>query len=105
MTEQEELEQQVRLITEKVEKLDRIVYRIWKDLEAQGIVKPRQPAGRSDSPPLCGEFGVPYPTPGIRGRKAYSFFRPFTCCLSFLLISSLFCSTCSCSRRLISALV
>jgi hypothetical protein len=42
MTEQEELEQQVRLITEKVEKLDRIVYRIWKDLEEQGIVKPYQ---------------------------------------------------------------
>ena len=42
MTEQEELEQQVRLLTEKVEKLDRIVYRIWKDLEKAGIVKSRQ---------------------------------------------------------------
>ena len=36
-----------------------------------------------------------HPTAGTRGRKAYPFFRPFTCCLSLLLISSLVCSTCS----------
>ena len=34
MDKQEELEERVQALTEKVEKLDRIVYRIWKDLKA-----------------------------------------------------------------------
>ena len=37
----EGLEQWNQALTEKVEKLDRIVYRIWKDPEAAGIVKHR----------------------------------------------------------------
>jgi hypothetical protein len=37
----ERLEQWSQSLTEKVEKLDRIVYRIWKDLEEKGIVKHR----------------------------------------------------------------
>ena len=34
MDEHEELEQRMQALTEKVEKLDRIVYRLWKDLKA-----------------------------------------------------------------------
>jgi hypothetical protein len=33
MDEHEELEQRMQALTEKVEKLDRIVYRLWKDLK------------------------------------------------------------------------
>ena len=34
LDEREGLEQRVQALTEKVEKLDRIVYRLWKDLKA-----------------------------------------------------------------------
>ena len=34
MDEHEALEERVQALTEKVEKLDRIVYRLWKDLKA-----------------------------------------------------------------------
>ena len=40
--ENQDLEARVQAMAEKVEKLNRIVYRIWKDLEALDIVKPRQ---------------------------------------------------------------
>ena len=33
MDEHEELEQRMQALTEKVEKLDRIVYRLWKDFK------------------------------------------------------------------------
>jgi hypothetical protein len=35
-------EERMEAVEQKVEKLDRIVYRIWKDLEKAGIVKSRQ---------------------------------------------------------------
>jgi archaellum component FlaC len=34
MDEHEEREERIQALTEKVEKLDRIVYRLWKDLKA-----------------------------------------------------------------------
>jgi archaellum component FlaC len=36
MDEHEALEQRVQALTEKVERLDRIVYRLWKDLKELG---------------------------------------------------------------------
>ena len=94
----ERLEQWSQSLTEKVEKLDGIVYRIWKDLKALVSDKHRHAEAGIRLvrfPPLRRAFGFSHPTAGIRRRKAYSFFRPFTCCLSLLLISSLFCSSCS----------
>ncbi len=38
MDEHEELEQRMQALTEKVEKLDRIVYRLWKDLKLKAVV-------------------------------------------------------------------
>ena len=34
MDEHEERKERIQALTEKVEKLDRIVYRLWKDLKA-----------------------------------------------------------------------